>query len=183
MSSNRKQRINAGGPTDWQRLKALPGEAREELFALRESLSASAILARIEREYGLQVAPQRLSDFWRWQASQIELERLNADADQFREAFAREGVAASPEEIHIRTVDYLRMKGVREDDGKTLKFAVSEARKAIELERERERFQFDAAKAALACLPALRRIQADKALDDKSRVMEARQVLFGVTPE
>jgi len=154
MNSNRKQRINAGGPTDWQRLKALPCEAREELFALRESLSASAILERIEREYGLQVLPQRLSDFWRWQASQIELERLNADADQFREAFAREGVGASPEEIHIRTVDYLRMKGVREDDEKMLKFAVSEARKAIELERDGRRLAIlegnaERAKAAL----------------------------------
>jgi len=136
MSSNRKQRINAGGPTDWQRLKALPGEAREELFALRESLSASAILERIEHEHGLALSPPRLSDFWRWQQSQIELERMNADAEQFRAAFASEaGTTASPEEIHVKTVDYLRLKGMREDDGRMLRYAVTEARKAIELEQ------------------------------------------------
>lgn len=185
MKTPRKQRVDKDGRKGvLQRLRELPEAVQEELFLRAQEVSAKTLIAEIRARHSIEgLSEQRLSDFWRWLDGRRKLRQMQEDAEQFRAAFALEGVAASPEDIHIRTVDYLRMKGLREDDEKTLKFAVGEARRAIELERERERFQFDAAKAALACLPALRRIQADKALDDKSRVTAARKVLFGVTPE
>lgn len=135
MSNARKSRIPDSGPSAYQRLKALPAEERQWLWERRETLSAAKIIAEIAERYRIAgLSPQRLSDFWSYQEDQIALAKLNEDAETFREAFVQTGTPATPEEIHIKTVDYMRLKGIREKDDKLLAYAVTEARKAIELE-------------------------------------------------
>lgn len=149
--STRKARISDSGPSAYQRLKALPPEEREWLFERKETLSAKQIIAAVAERYRIAgLSEQRLSDFWRWQEGQMALVQLNEDAAQFREEFARTGTPATPEEIHIRTVDYMRLKGIREQDDKLLAYAVTEARKAIELEHGRRKLAILEAKAAEA---------------------------------
>jgi hypothetical protein len=58
---------------------------------------------------------------------------------------------------------------------------VNQQGKALELATKK--FQFNAAAAALKHLPALRKIAADKSLDDQARVDAARRALFGQLPE
>ena len=131
----RKPRIDADGPGAKQQLQALPWEDVEFLLGQREKLSNAKISAHILSRYGIgPISEQRLSDFWRWADSLVALRQMNQDADQFREEFVKSGVPATAEEIHIRTVDYMRLKGIREDNDKMLAYAVTEARKAIELE-------------------------------------------------
>ena len=45
-----------------------------------------------------------------------------------------------------------------------------------------DKFQFDATKQALAMLPQLRKVAADKSLDDRGRIDAARRILFGELP-
>lgn len=156
MKTPRKQRVDKDGRKGvLQRLRELPEAVQEELFLRAQEVSAKTLIAEIRAQHGVEgLSEQRLSDFWRWLDGRRKLRQMQEDAEQFRAAFALEGVAASPEDIHIRTVDYLRMKGLREDDEKTLKFAVGEARRAIELERDGRRLAIlegnaERAKAAL----------------------------------
>ena len=55
--------------------------------------------------------------------------------------------------------------------------------KEEDLKLRRDRFEFDAAKAALKHLDALRAIKSNKSLDQGERLKQARLQLFGVTPE
>ena len=48
---------------------------------------------------------------------------------------------------------------------------------------DRDRFEFDASKAALSCLPELRKIANDSSLDEHGKLLAVRRRLFGVTPD
>jgi hypothetical protein len=148
---SRKARIADSGPSAYQRLKALPAEERQWLWERREALTAKQIIAEVAGRYRIAgLTEQRLSDFWRWQDGQMALVQLNEDAALFREEFSRSGTPATPEDIHIKTVDYMRLKGIREEDDKLLAYAVTEARKAIELEHGARKLAILEAKAAEA---------------------------------
>lgn len=180
----RKPRIDGDGPSAVQRLKDLPWEEIEFLLGQRSELSAAKLAAQISSRHGIgPISPQRLSDFWRWAESQQALRQMNADAEQFRAEFAKEHPGASLEEAHEATLAYLHLKAAREDDTKLAKFVLIELRKARVIAHEREKFEFDAAKAALKCLPQLKAIAADKSLDETTRLDAARKHLFGVTPK
>ena len=51
-----------------------------------------------------------------------------------------------------------------------------------QLALDREKFEFDASKRALACLPDLKAISNDSTLDEPAKILAVRQRLFGVTP-
>lgn len=55
--------------------------------------------------------------------------------------------------------------------------------KEKEISLKRDRFEFDATKAALKQLPALRKIAADNLLSETDKLTKARQLLFGELPE
>lgn len=169
---SRKPRIDGDGPGALQRLKALPWEDVEVLLAQRGVASAVKIIAQISARHGIApVCEQRLSDFWRWADSQQSLMRMNADAEQFRAEFAKSGVPATAEDIHIRTVDYMRLKGIREDNDKMLAYAVTEARKAIELEHSARKLELLESKAA----QALQTVE-DSKLTDSQKADRIREI-------
>jgi hypothetical protein len=184
----RKTRINPdGAPSPLALLKRVAQEDPEEIEWLQEmskTASARHIIVQIEARHGIHgLTVQRLSDFWRWLSEQQEIRAANASVANLREIFEEVMPGAGREETHRFLLRFLAAQGFGTRDHKLIQFVAVEERKAVQLAQEREKFQFDAAQAALACLPALRKIQADKTLDDKSRVTEARKALFGVTPE
>lgn len=171
----RKARVGRGGLSAFQRLRLLPAEERAELARLRERMSGREIIAEARRRYGISgLSESALSRFWRWQAGEEALERINEDAEQFRAAFAREGVAATAEEIHARTLDYLRLRGVREDDERLLRWAVAEARKAIELENAGRRLALLERQAAAA-----RAAVEDSKLTPEEKAARIREIFGG----
>ncbi len=58
-----------------------------------------------------------------------------------------------------------------------------EERMQQQLVLERDKFQFDATKAALSKLDALKRIKTDSKLTEEEKLEQARLELFGVTPK
>ena len=54
--------------------------------------------------------------------------------------------------------------------------------KIVSLEQARERFQFNAAQAAMKSFLKLRQVHAQTALDDEAKVELTRQILFGLPP-
>jgi hypothetical protein len=185
--STRKSRIVDEGPSAYQQLKELPAVDRAWLWDQREKSSSAGIIAEVRRRHGITgLSPQRLSDFWRWQQNwqeeQERLEEFNEAAESFREAFARELPSATMEQAHEATLAWLHLKGSASNDQKLMRFVLTELRKARTLSHEREKFQWDAARAALKCLPRLKALASDKSMDEPARLEAARKHLFGVTP-
>lgn len=143
--NERKPRIAPdGGPSLLEQLRQLSDEEHDFLLAQKKQVSATRIIAQIASRHGIHgLTQQQLSAFWRWLDGRKAVVQMNADAEQFRGEFAREAPAATAEQIHIKTVDYLRMKGLREDDRKLLAFAVTEARKALVLEQNEQKLAME----------------------------------------
>lgn len=180
---SRKPRIDADGPGALQRLKGLSQEEHEFLAAQGQELSAAQLIAQIEARHKIfGLTEQRLSDFWRWLGLQQEMRMANESVQNIRQIFEEVMPGAGAEETHKFLVRFLSAQGFGQKDPSLLKFVTVETRKAIEIEHEQEKFQFDAARAALKCLPALKAIAADKGLDEPARLDAARKQLFGVTP-
>ncbi len=181
---SRKPRVDADGPSALQRLKALSREEQEFLAAQAQELTGAKLIAQIEARHKISgLSEQRLSDFWRWFALQQEMRVANESVANIRQIFEEVMPGAGSEETHRFLVRFLSAQGFGQKDHGLLKFVTVETRKAIENEQEKEKFQFDAARAALKCLPQLKAIAADKALDEPARLNAARKHLFGVTPE
>lgn len=181
----RKPRIDADGQTAYQRLKALSPEEHEAIMGQLEELSQAKVIAQIEARHGIRgLTPARLSDFSaRWYPEQREIRAANDTVSNIREIFEEVMPGAGRLETHKFLVRFLAGTGFGQKDYKLLQFATVEERKAIEIEREREKFEFDAARAALKCLPQLKALAADKALDEPARLNAARKHLFGVVPK
>jgi hypothetical protein len=177
-----RRRISSEGPSPLQRLKDLPDEEQEFLIEQRQELEVKQVIAQIEARHKIfGLSQSRWSDFVAWYREREALRAANASVSNMRAIYST--TELTPEAVHQHCVDLLRTAGITDKDFKTLRFVTTEVRKVMELSHSREKFEFSAAEVALKCLPALRRIQADKSLDDKSRVTEARKALFGVTPE
>ena len=138
--STRKERISDSGPSAYQRLKALPKDEREWLWEQRKKMSASALIVHIEGRYGISgLSSQRLSDFWRFQAQQEELARLNEDAETFRAAFAKEHPEATLEQAHEATLAWLHLLAAQKKNPKLMAFVLTEIRKARVIEHEKQK--------------------------------------------
>lgn len=106
----------------------------------------------------------------------------------------REEMQSRPGEFQEATIDALSQKafelsinpGTDPKDVKAIFALVLKAQDqstdAERLKLERERFQFDAAKAAMAALPKLKSIVASK-LSEGEKVDQVRTALFGVLPK
>lgn len=103
--------------------------------------------------------------------------------------------AKKPGQFDAATIDALKQKSFelsisrRADprDVKSLFMLVLKARDQDLAERNidlaREKFEFDAAKAALEVLPELRRISDDRSISEGDKLTQARLALFGDLPE
>ena len=143
--------------------------------------------------FGLVVGLSAFSSFWQEVCAPLLLVRRS------RAAFTANEIAtaasANPGQFDQATIDALKQKsfelsispGADPRNVKALFSLVLKARAQDldqqQLSLDREKFEFDAAKRALAELPALKQIAADQSLDDGAKLLAVRQRLFGVTPE
>jgi len=114
-------------------------EQREAFFAMFDTMQDAEVAAWLKVEYGWDLRVQRLSDLRRWWENQQGVERMLADAEQFRTEFAKGHPQATSREIYEEALTYMMAKGVRKGDDKLVKFATVEMRKKWELENEMER--------------------------------------------
>jgi hypothetical protein len=169
---SRKPRIDADGPGVPQQLRNLPWEEVEFLVGQREQVSAAKLIAQISSRHGISpISEQRLSDFWRWADSQVALHKMNQDAEQFRNEFAKQNPAATFEEAHESTLAYLHLKSVREDDTKLAQFVAVELRKVREGSREDRKLALLEQKAA----QALETVE-DSKLSDAQKADRIREI-------
>ena len=94
--------------------------------------------------------------------------------------------AANPditqEELDRRGLKFFTILSMRKRDTKSFVSLLRSQKDREALRLEREKFEFDAAKAALAKLPELLALTRDTSLSDDDRLEQARLKLFGSTP-
>lgn len=138
---------------------------------------------------GVSTSKRALSEFFAWYELKLEYQEWDDQAKAQEDLLLR----FDPKDTE-RARKYgefvFTQRSLKAKDAKTfvgVGLLAEEKRKndlrADDIKLRRDRFQFDAAAAALKHLPALRKIQSDKTLDSRGRVNAARQLLFGVTPE
>ena len=183
-----KTRIDKGGAASplaqLKRLVQKKPAVGEWLLEIASEQSATAIIAQIEKRHKIVgLTAQRLSDFWRWFSEQSEIRAASESVENIREIFEEVMPGAGAEETHRFLVRFLSAQGFGQKDHKLLQFVTVETRKGMEIEQERTQFEFNAAEAALKCLPQLKAIASDKSLDKPARLNAARKHLFGVAPK
>jgi len=147
----------------------------------------------IEKEFHVITSVRALSEFWNRYCG-AELIRRRSQAVTTADQIAEEAVR-TPGRFDAATIDALKQKafelaispGANPKEIKNLFMLVLKARDQELDERQltlaRDRFEFDAAKAALEQLPALKKISSDRGLDRNQKLDAIRRRLFGEVPE
>jgi hypothetical protein len=176
-------------------LDNLPPNQRETLerWLFEENLGYEAAAKRLHADFNIKSSTTGVWGFYQRRAQARLLDRITrnkAKANAVVERFTQEPAdlyrgalnmiseiafdKATKEELDVETIynfTKLLIAGRKEDV------------RAEALTLARDRFQFDAAKACLAHLPALRSIAQDNKLDQNAKLDAIRQKLFGQLPE
>jgi len=180
-------------PRSDSKLGSLPEEQQSVLCDwLLSNLPYAQIKAMIKKEFKVTVSLSAISAFYSdFCAAELIARRQRAvsTADEIAAEATKK-----PGKFDAATIDALKQKafelcinpGGNPKDVKSLFMLVLKARDQ-ELDEQnltlaRDKFQFDAAKAALDALPALREIAKDKSLSDGDKLTSARKALFGELP-
>ena len=147
----------------------------------------------LEKEFKVEVSLSTISAFYdAYCAAELIVRRKRAvsTADEIADE-----AAATPGRFDAATIDALKQKafelsinpGADPKEIKSLFMLVLKSRDQDlderQLKLDREKFEFDAAKAALKKLPELKAIAGNKTLDENAKLTQIRMKLFGEIPE
>jgi hypothetical protein len=159
---------------------------------LLSGLPQAKVLTLLQKEFKVKTSNASLSRFYEKVCVPALLERRRRAVAQ-AEAIAEDAKKA-PGQFDEAIIDSIKQTVVSvasspTPDAKMVKDLFSLALKANaqalnkeQISLEREKFEFDAAKAALAHLPALREIANARGMDDAAKLQAVRKKLFGEVP-
>lgn len=178
-------------------IDGLPQNQRDqvETWLFEENLSYKDASARMLADFNIRCAPSSLSEWYQRRAQQRMLDRIAASRDTANLVVKK--FSENPADMYQVLLGMAGQiafdKAFEEKEGldaetifnftKLVMHGKKQAMEAEDLKLRRDKFQFDATKAALAQLPALRKIASDNSLNENDKLTQARQLLFGVTPE
>lgn len=181
-------------PRSDAKLLSLPVEQRGELTDwLLSNVPYHRVLTMLREKFSVSTSLGALSHYWETECSAALIarrQRAVSTADEIAEAALKK-----PGNFDAATIEALKQKafelsispGADPRDVKSLFGLVLKARDQELSEKElslaRQKFEFDAVKAALAELPELRRIAGDKSMDEDAKIRAARIRLFGSAPD
>lgn len=146
----------------------------------------------VEKEFGLSVGQSAFSSFWDSVCVPLLLERRSRAVRTAQEIGS--DARNRPGEFDAATVDALQQKALElaisphadPKDVKALYMLVLKARKqetdVEKLKLDRDKFQFDAARACLKKLPTLKAIASDRTMAEPEKLDAIRKHLFGEVP-
>jgi hypothetical protein len=177
-------------------LDALPENQRAQLEAwlFEESLSYKDAAARLLADFNVRSAPSSLSAWYQHTAQRRMLDRIAASSAKANQVMDK--LKANPADTYAALMGVIGQAAFEQSlDNPTLNVETlthlanlalsgrSLELKEKDLSLKRDRFEFDAAKACLAKLPALRAIAGNSSLDQKAKITQIRLALFGAAPE
>ena len=174
-------------------LRDLPAEQQRAIAALLQEKTAGAARAELRKE-GVETTAAALTEFYSWWCLQEQFKEWTGDVATMLSLLKQQHPYLSEEELSRYGSAVFQLRAIKTQDVKSFSQLVAARHKAdldlrkLELRREalrlqREKFEFDAAKACLAKLPELKAIAASKRLDDRDKIDQIRLRLFGVLAE
>jgi hypothetical protein len=170
-------------------LKTLPEERRQAILeyldgdgAEEKPHSFKATVAWL-REDGIVTSHSRLVLFREWQIEQNRLAANEQTALAFVQDLKQMGkVTTAEEEMEAGQRFFTRLAMSQQDNLGFVRILREQTRRE-QTSIDRQKFEFDAAKAALKVLPELKVIAADNSLDDSAKIDKVREKLFGTLAE
>ena len=135
-------------------------------------------------EMGVKTSRSALARFLQWYDTAHIIDQAKDFANQFRDAVEkRSGGRIDHDSLAELTQTAFELQAAKTKDAK-LFIGLRRLRNSERfLNLERDKFQFDAAKACLKQLPALKVISQNKSLDEDAKLNAVREKLFGDLPE
>ena len=126
---------------------------------------------------GVRVSLRALSDFWSWWHLQRDMDAVFDIQEMVATRTGDPALARSTAETVFLNLS------VAKQDAKVFAAATKAADSRRALDMDREKFQFDAAKAVLAKLAELKTIARDRALSEDDKITQVRLRLWGPDPK
>lgn len=165
------------------RLKLLPAEDRARIYAWSLG-NLDECREKIRKEFGINIRHNGKISTWRaWQIRQMDFDDQNSYIEQIRDFLKKYRPNMGPEQMRQAEFIALSRRAERLGDHRLWLATLQEMGRDEDRALARAKFQFDAAREALAKLPELRAIAADKSLDEDAKLKAVREKLFGEVPE
>lgn len=185
MSATIKAR--GGQASELTRLKLLPPENLEAIWSWREEvpvLTNAAIRNRIAKQFSVRLTlDKQLSQFWSWYALKQQLSQNETVVETLLEDFKSANPDSTPEQIQQVGQSFFTALALQQQDAKSWFMSQQLALKRDQLSLDKNKFEFDATRAALAKLPQLKAISTNKELSEDQKLEQARLALFGSAPQ
>jgi hypothetical protein len=183
-------------------LRQLPEERQAAIMEMLETKSYCEV-SRLLAAEGINAPRPALTRFRSWRLQCDQLRQNEADVDLLLEHLRTERPEIDQAELFrygqqvlsllaVRKEnagDWARIQRLRQQEGRLhLEAMRAKAyRRRVLLDKQalklaRDKFEFDACKAALAQLPALRKISTDKSLNAVEKLTQVRMAIFGMAP-
>lgn len=181
MSTPKKPRADAV-------LKTLP---RERQLAIAEHLQdhkleeTRAWLAADGPKFGfpLKTSKSALSDFLQWYSFREQREKNEATVEALLLDLKSANPEWTPDQIQTAGQSFFTALALQQQDPQQWLWIQQTNLKREQLSLDKNKFEFDAAKACLAKLPQLKAISTNKELSDDQKLEQARLALFGSAPQ
>ena len=186
MNTDKKPRADAT-------LKLLPAERQAAIadFLAQPGNTLDKGVAWLRAD-GFKTSKGTLSRWWHWYASQQELQEANDTLEAFEDFLRQQKPGWTADKIRDTAIQFFISQTVGQKDVNKFATVVQLDQnerfgrtKAMQKEREitlkENKFQFDAAKLALAAVQKLKAISTSK-LSDVEKITQARLALFGELP-
>lgn len=168
-------------PNSNAKLKTLPEERQDAIaeYALDHSLTDTV---KWLREDGLQTSSAALSEFLSWYRLREQLTHNESTVKEMLEELKASSPDISQEQLDQAGQLFFSALAIEQQDSLTWKRVKDSQLRTGLLKLNRDKFEFDAAKACLAMLPELKAIAVNKSLSETQKVENIRLKLFGKVP-
>jgi hypothetical protein len=165
-------------------LKVLPEARQAEIIAHMRAHSLAETAAYCRQTWNLTTSQTALSEFFSWWHVTRSLVEAKSFTDRLKADLKTiPGLDLDDDKISRLGQRVFELEALKNKDASMFMGLRRLRQSEVAYSLERDKFQFDAAKACLKALPELRAIAADSALDENGKLNAVRARLFGDLPE
>ena len=174
MSTNSKPRSDSP-------LKTLPAARQADIAEYLRGHSLAETVAWLKLD-GFKTSSTALSEFGSWYALRSQLSRNEQTVETLLAEYVKANPDLSPDKIQAMGQAFFSAMSLAQQDPESWVAIQRLNLQRAELMLAKDKFQFDAAKLALASVQKLKTISTSK-LSDAEKIDAARRALFGELPE
>jgi hypothetical protein len=163
-------------------LKILPAERQAAIAEYAAAHSLEETVAWLKQD-GCKTSRSSLSEFLSWYALRAQMQKNESTVETLLADLSKSNPDWTPDQIQAAGQSFFTALALQQQDPKQWHLIQQTNLKREQLSLDKNKFEFDAAKACLAKLPQLKAISTNKELSDDQKLEQARLALFGSAPQ